>query len=217
MAMSLPFSQADFLAVFAAYNHAVWPAALVLWLLTIGALCHLYRRGRHSSRIFCCVLALQWIWAGVVYHWVFFRAINPAATLFGALFVLQGLLLLYLGVHRTRLTFTPLSTGRGWQSGILMAYALVYPVVGLAAGLRYPRLPTFGVPCPTALFTIGALLIAPRSEARLTAALPLLWAGVGGSAAFVLGMRADVVLLLAGGALLLHILPPASTDQGRAA
>ena len=38
------------------------------------------------------LLAGHWLWAGLVYHAWFFTAINPAAWLFAALFVAQGVL-----------------------------------------------------------------------------------------------------------------------------
>jgi hypothetical protein len=63
-------------------------------------------------------------------------------------------------------------------------------------------MPLFGVPCPTTLFTIGALLIARDAVPRTFAIIPLAWAIVGGSAAFLFGITTDLVLLLAGVLLL---------------
>jgi hypothetical protein len=85
---------------------------------------------------------------------------------------------------------------------VLIAYALLYPALGLALGLAYPRFPSFGVPCPTAILTVGLLLLAPRREVRLLSAIPVLWAAVGGSAALLLNIRADFALLVAGPLLL---------------
>jgi len=35
------------------------------------------------------VLAVHWAWSGIVYHWFYFRKINPSAAIFSVLFVLQ--------------------------------------------------------------------------------------------------------------------------------
>ena len=49
-------------------------------------------------------MAALWIWMGVAYHMLFFSQINKAAYLFGALFILEGILLLNYAL-RKRLNF----------------------------------------------------------------------------------------------------------------
>jgi hypothetical protein len=206
--MRLPFTHEQFLAAFAAYNTAWWPAALVLWLLSIVAIWRLYRHEAGASRLLSAVLALQWGWAGAVYHLAYFRPINPAAAAFGLLFLVQSFLILRSGVLRSRLTFAPSRSAPGRVGGVLLGYALLYPVVGLLTGLRYPALPSFGVPCPTTILTAGAMLLAPHNAIRHVALIPVGWAVVGGSAAFLLAVPGDLVLLLAGALLLFYILAP---------
>ena len=201
--MQLPFTHDQFLDVFGAYNRALWPAAILIWLLTAAAMVALYRRGPRASRLVAAVLAFHWGWAGIAYHLAFFRSINPAATLFGAVFVLQAALFLWRGVLGSKLSFQPTSSFWGRVGGALIAYSLLYPALGLALGLAYPRFPSFGVPCPTAILTVGLLLLAPRREVRLLGAIPVLWAAVGGSAAVLLNIRADFALVVAGLLLLL--------------
>lgn len=215
--MQLPFARFEFLDVFAAYNRAYWPAVLALWLLTAVALWRVHRGHPGASRFLSGTLALQWGWAGVVYHWLHFRAINPAAGLFGGLFIIEAGIILWLSVLRRQLTFRIGNSGRDRLALALLVFALLYPIVGLLTGLSYPRLPTFGVPCPTTILTIGALLLAPRPAGRRAGVIPFLWAVVGGSAAFALRIGADWALLLAGGALLLHLFGPEPTAGARAA
>lgn len=193
--MQLPFTHAQFLDIFADYNRALWPVVAALWLATAVVLAQWYRTGPAAGRLLIALLAFHWSWSGVAYHLVFFRRINPAALLFGTAFVLQAALLLWRG--RTNLAFG--SAPPLWNRlGIgLTCYALVYPFLGLLAGLRYPRMPSFGVPCPTTILTAGLLLTAPRGPGWL-AVIPALWAGIGGSAAFLLGIRADLALPVAG-------------------
>jgi len=85
---------------------------------------------------------------------------------------------------------------------------LLYPAIVRAEGHAFPRLPTFGVPCPTTILTIGFLLAADRSLPRLVAVIPFVWAFIGGSAAFLLGVRADLMLLAAGIALAVGMIRP---------
>jgi hypothetical protein len=58
-------------------------------------------------------------------------------------------------------------------------------------------MPTFGVPCPTTLYTTGILLMSGHVRWPLLA-IPLAWSIIGGSAALLLGMTPDYALLLAG-------------------
>jgi hypothetical protein len=91
---------------------------------------------------------------------------------------------------------------------MFVVYALLYPALGLVFGLSYPRLPSFGVPCPTTILTVGALLMLPRSDARVVTLIPILWTAVGGSAAFVLGIQADLLLPVAGALMLAYVVLP---------
>ena len=90
----------------------------------------------------------------------------------------------------------------------LIAYALLYPGLGPLFGLSYPRVPSFGVPRPLSLLTVGLLLMASPRQARIAAVIPLIWTGIAGSAAFLLGIRADLALLPAGAALILQQVGP---------
>jgi len=194
--MTLPFSHDAFLDVFGRYNTSLWPAAAVLWLVSAIVFFVWLLRGRLNRRLAFALLAVHWAWSGIAYHWLFFRGINPAATGFAVMFVLQATLFTWLTASG-RIAVLSSSGVRGIVGTGLFAYGLVYPFVGLALGLEYPRVPLFAVPCPTALMTAGLLLASPGVP-RFVNALPIVWAMVGSSAAFALDIRADALLLPAG-------------------
>ncbi len=214
--MALPFTHDQFLDLFGDYNRALWPAVGLLWLATLFGLVQLYRGRPGASRLLAALLAFHWAWAGLVYHLGFFRRINPAAALFGAAFLLEAVLLLWRGVLRPGFSLTTRATVWSRLGIALIVYAMLYPGLGLLLWLQVPRFPSFGVPCPTTILTAGLLLQAPRREARLLGGIPVLWAGIGGSAAFVLGIRADLALPVAGLLLLLHITGAGGRDGGAA-
>ncbi|MHB1329492.1 MAG: DUF6064 family protein [Gemmatimonadales bacterium] len=208
--MRVPFTLDQFLDVFAAYNRSLWPAALLLWLATVAITVLLVRRHRSSTRATSLLLAVHWGWAGVAYHLAFFRSINPAAVLFGAFFVVQAVLFLWWARRAPSTALRQPSDPWRMLGLSIIAYSLAYPLLGLAFGLSYPRMPTFGVPCPTTLYTIGVLLIARASIPRWLAFIPLAWTAVGGSAAFLFDVRADLLLPAAGAALLLSLIRAAA-------
>jgi len=75
---------------------------------------------------------------------------------------------------------------------------IIYPILSLLFGHSYMSSPTFGAPCPTTIYTFGLLWIVRRPLARYSLAVPLIWSAVGGSAAFALGVRQDIGLVVAG-------------------
>jgi hypothetical protein len=213
--MSTPFSLAQFLDVFRRYNDAVSPAQEILVCLAIVALVSVSRARRGGSKVASAVLAALWIWTGVVYHYVFFRPINPAATLFAIAFVLQGALIAWLGVVRTSLRF---EARVGWPrviGGATMLYALVgYPLIGIALGHTYPAAPTFGVPCPTTIFTLGMLVWAIPPRSRAVVVIPTLWSVVALFVAIRFGMWEDFGLVVAAGVALVATLRRPWLDSG---
>ena len=196
--MSIPFTVDEFLQVFAAYNAAIWPTQFILFGVAIVALYFSLRGGGRTALIPPIVLAALWAWSGVVYHLIFFRRINPAASAFGTLFVVQALLLL-IATWRQRIAFRFRRSVRGWLGLLLILYALaLYPLLGVALGRRYPYAPTFGVPCPLTILTLGLLLWNSARTPWYAAAVPLVWAAIGFTAALSLGIREDFGLGAAG-------------------
>jgi len=57
--------------------------------------------------------------------------------------------------------------------------------------------PTFGVPCPTAILTIGLLLTARGPASTWLIVAPALWGFVAGSAVLLFGVWSDYPLLAA--------------------
>src|SRR6476661_356140 len=105
--MVLPFTVEQFLDVFERYNLAIWPLQLFFYVLGLIVIAFAFRPWRSAGRVISSILGLMWLWMGIVYHLLFFREINPLATMFGVLFIVQGAIWLALGVMRTRLTFGP--------------------------------------------------------------------------------------------------------------
>jgi hypothetical protein len=197
--MSTPFTVEQFFGVFRQYNRAVWPMQLALYALALIAMLLTLRRVRGRGFWVCAILAFLWLWMGAVYHIRFFTAINPAAVAFGALFIVQAVAFFVSGTGRNGLEFHPRADVFGVTGAVFIAYALVvYPALGYALGHRYPGSPTFGLPCPTTIFTFGLLLWAERSVSLRLVLVPALWTLIGSVAAFSFGVAEDYGLLVAG-------------------
>jgi hypothetical protein len=205
--MDLPFSTEQFIEVFRRYNQGVWPAQILLTGLGLVAALLAFRPRPGSDRFVAGTLALLWAWMGVVYHIRFFRAINPAAQAFGLLFLFQAILFLWYGILRSNLRFRAPRSAAGITGGSLLVLAfVVYPLLARSFGHLYPAAPTFGLPCPTTIATLGLILWLVPPVPWPLVVVPLIWSAVGTSAAVALGVREDFGLGLAG-VLTLMVLP----------
>jgi hypothetical protein len=204
--MQLPFTKEQFFDLLAAYNTGLWPALVALWVASVLAGVGLLSSRRPPDRWISALLAAHWAWSALAYHAGFFTRINRAAWLFAALFLLQSGLFLWWGVVHGRLSF---ATRRGAWAPVawgLVAYSLAYPAISAAEHLSVSRIPAFGVPCPTMIFTAGLLMLATPRSWRLSL-VPVIWSVIGGSAAFLLGVHTDYALPLAGLALAIFSTP----------
>jgi hypothetical protein len=196
--MNLPFDTGQFFGVFARYNEAVWPAQFALMLVALAILVLLGLRREWADRTICALLAGLWAWMAVVYHIGFFAAINPAALLFGIAFLVGAGTLAWSGAVRGLVRFDNRALSSRVGGYALIAFALVlYPLATFALGQRYPAIPTFGLPCPTTVFTLGVLAL-QRAPCRFDVlAVPLLWTLVSSQAAWRLEVYQDFGLLAA--------------------
>ena len=197
--MKLPFTPGQFLDVFRQYNVSVWPVQILLIALALVATYFSIFKKSYSDTIIVAVLALLWLWMGIAYHFIYFSSINKAAILFGSFFITQALLLCYFGFIKGSLKFQFSLNGYGIAGMSLIIFALiVYPLIGYWLGHVYPSSPTFGLPCPTTIFTFGILLFSSARIPFIVIIIPAIWSLIGFSAAVSLGMKEDTGLLIAG-------------------
>lgn len=196
--MKLPFTTDQFLQLFEDYNLSAYPAQILLYLLAVAVIVLLFWKIKYTDKIVNTLLAILWLWMGIVYHLVFFTSINKAAYLFGILFVGQAVLFIYYGVIKSRLSYRFNLNSAAVTGMVLLLFALViYPLLSFLFGHIYPSSPTFGLPCPTTIFTFGVLLFSYKKVARVILLIPFLWSLTGFAAAISLGMQEDVSLLVA--------------------
>jgi len=205
--LALTIGRDEFLSVFTDYNQALWPAPEMLGLVAFGAVCLALFPGAHRDRIACALLAVLWAWSGLIYGCGFLSRLTPLGYVFGAIFALQAGLILHLGVIHHEVRFWT-HTGPRHLAGILLVfYALVaYPALAALLGHAFPTSPSFGVPTPVTIFTLGMLLLTRAPYARLLFVVPLFWCATGTYLAFELRLREDIALMIAA-ALVLTMTP----------
>ncbi len=204
----LPFTIEQFVAVFVKYNMAIWPVQFLAYVFGAIAFALTFRGGSHSDRAIAAILAAMWAFTGIGYHLAFFAVINKEAYGFGVLFLIQAAALVYAGIYRDRLRFGFRRDTAAWVGAFFVVYsAVLYPLIGVATGHYYPELPMFGItPCPVTIFTLGMLLLTAGSPPGYLLAIPALWSLIGGSAAMLLRIPQDWLLLASGATTALLLL-----------
>ncbi len=197
--MEFPFTTEEFLNIFKTYNQSVFPLQIVFNLLAFYCIYLIFKTKSFSDSFISSTLAFLWFWIGIVYHLIFFTAINKAAYFFGAIFIIQGILFFIFGFYKNRLSFIYQKDLYGITGLVFFAYALIiYPILGYLLGHQYPYSPTFGLPCPTAIFTFGVLLFSVKRIPFYMILIPLIWSIIGFGAALNLSIYEDFGLLIAG-------------------
>ena len=205
----LPFTREEFVAVFVAYNTAVWPAQVLAYLLGLLMVALIIWPSAQRSRVVAAGLSAMWLWTGVAYHGRHFTAISAAAWGFGALFLVQGLLFIETGVLRGRLAFGPRKEHKGWTGWLGWAGldrlgdgGIFKHRLSAAGPVVHARLPGDADVRHHAIpgHDLHTRAVPPdhRADTAPPVVIPVAWSLIGGQAAFQLGMTQDWLLLFSG-------------------
>lgn len=174
----LMFSERVYWRLFERYNDLLWPLPLLLVLTGLVMLAVLLRPRPGANRALAGTLAVLWLFGATPFLWFQYAPINWAVRYAVPFFLLQAGLLLWFGVFRDRLRFTPIQGPAAWLGAVLFGYAvLVHPWVAPLAGRSLAGAEVLGLaPDTTAIATLGLVAAAGRGPfVWLLATVPLLW------------------------------------------
>lgn len=195
--MKPPFTTEQFFSVFADYNLSVFPIQLIIVLLGIFALLLLYSRYKRKNLIIAMCLSFLWLWSGLVYHIGFFSELNKPAYIFGGLFALQGLIILYEILSFSKLSFSYNKTFIDGIGAFLILFGIfIYPIISWMSVGELNHLIAVGLPCPTTITTVGFFMLNKKKTNWYLFIIPSLWSIVGVSAALNFGVYQDFMMLL---------------------
>jgi hypothetical protein len=196
--MKTPFSTEEFFSVIEKYNTSVSPIQFVFSVLGMLMLWKLISQKSKAGKFSGISTGILWLWMGVVYHLLFFTSINRVAFIFGSLFVLQGIFILFETHFRNRFSSQTKQPFQFYTGYFLAVYGIVlYPLINYFPEGSIAKTIAFGLPCPTTIFTFGLLLIYAKHLPRYLIIIPTLWAFLGISAALNFGVYQDFVMILA--------------------
>lgn len=193
MQLSLPYTAEVLTSFIAGYHDDIWPVQIIAGALAVLVMVLIMYGKRGSHRLIGCVLALFWLWCGVVFYYLRFADISFLADGYAAAFVLQALLLVWHSALRNRVNFSLRRDMAAWAGlALVVIAALIYPgIMYMLDGSKH-SLRLIGVtPVATTLFTIGVLLMAEMSYRRraLITAIPVFYLLASGFTHYILWYR----------------------------
>ena len=166
-------------ADFVDYNESVFPAQIIHIGAAAAAFLLVLRPIGDSNRVVSMVLALLWLWTGIVYYIIFVSEIDPAAWLFGILFIVNAVLIFNDGVLNEHLKFDFSSNTAGIAGTFFVIFSLlIYPAIGFLIGREFPGNPTFAALCPITIYTIGMLMLTVSGVSLKLLWIPLVWSAL---------------------------------------
>jgi hypothetical protein len=186
----LLFSPRVYWRLFELHNEALWPLQIPALLLGAAILSGVVRPRPWSDRIVSGALAAAWGFVAWAFLWHRYATINWAATYAVPPFVVQALLLVWLGVLRDQLRFAADRDMPGVIAVALFVYALaLHPFVARLGGRPIQAAEVFAIaPDPSAIATLGLLAAAsPRGAVWLLLVVPVAWCLASGATLHTMG------------------------------
>lgn len=173
----LIFSPESYFKLFELSNQSLWPLQIPIILSAVVAIFLLYKRYHFSSKAICLWLGMVWAFVGYWYFTLYYSQINTFAHIAAYFFWAEAFLFFLVAIfanHRLNLN----QGGRVYLAGSFIVYGmLIHPWISLLLwDQAISRLELFSIaPDPTAIITIGFILLLPFKGAFLLLIIPSLW------------------------------------------
>ena len=174
----LIFSPESYYRLHELYNLSLWPLQVLSFLLFCLALYLNIKGHRYYPKAILIGLSLAWLLNGFWFVSQFYVQINPLANTLTYAFYLQAILLMLMAVFVSHAGGGPGPSGiravSGWS--LLMYAGFVHPVALFLLGRKFGGLEIVGIaPDPTALATLGILIMLKKRVYWLAMIVPSLW------------------------------------------
>lgn len=195
----LLFSPRVYYRLFEIMNTTWWlvvVSALVAGVIASGLS---LRHGFRGNRVILVLLALVWAWCGYGFLWQYYRPINWAIPYLLPGFALQVVLFAVFAARPLPLRFGWRGDFSSYVGVTLVACALIaFPFVGLIEGRDLLQAELFGSAAdPTALGTLGFVLLSRGTWRWALLPVPLLWCVISAGTLWVMDQQVAFVMLAA--------------------
>jgi len=194
----LLFSPRTYYRQFELYNRAIWPGQIVALAAGLAILRLLWRPSERSGPEIALLLAIAWSFVAGAYFFARYATINWIAPYFAAGFVIQAMLLVWIGVARRRLRFAGACTTGTVGLCLYLFALLIMPLIGPLFGRPLSQAELFGLaPDPTVIATLGLLLLAPGRPIISLLIIPILWCAISAATLWTMGSPEAWIMIAA--------------------
>ena len=171
----LLFSPRVYWRMFELHNAALWPLHVLTLAAGLIIILLIARRPTPWARWIAFILAILWVFVGWSFLWNRYATINWAAVYVAPAFAVEGALLLIASF------FDGFAFDRrgpaGWTGYLILGFALAgQPLLAPLQGRGWASSEVFGIaPDPTAMATLGVLLLARGKFLPVLLPIPVLW------------------------------------------
>jgi hypothetical protein len=183
----LLFSSRVYWRLFESHNAALWPLHLATLAAGLAIVLLMARRPKIRARWVALILAMLWIFVGWAFLWNRYATINWAAVYVAPAFFVEGALLLVASLLNA-LAFDRRRPA-DWIGYLLLGFALAgQPLLAPLQGRGWAASEVFGIaPDPTAIATLGVLLLARGRLLPWLLPIPILWCLLSGLTLHTMG------------------------------
>jgi hypothetical protein len=184
---ALMFSPRVYYRLIELYNEAVAPAQALTIGLGLAILAALVRGG--GIRFPAIALGAIWLWVSYAFLWERFATINWPISYVVPFTVLQGLMLIGIGVAGAGLAL-PASRNIAAAAGLTLfaAAVILYPFIAPLLDRPWAAAEIFGLmPDPTAVATLAFLAVASGRARWLLMIVPILWCAISSVTLWTMG------------------------------
>ena len=192
----LLFSPQTYYRLFELYNTQIWPLQILTLACGVTILVLVRYNPPWQGRVIAAILATIWLWVAWAYHLQRYASINWAANYFAIGFAIEAALLIWIGIIKDHLVFLAAkSTLKNTGLGIFLFALFIQPLLGAVAGRGWLQSEIFGVaPDPTAVATLGIILLTTKKFYGLLLLIPFLWCAISGTILFTMDSPDALVL-----------------------
>jgi hypothetical protein len=171
----LLFSPRVYWRMFELHNAALWPLHLLTLAAGLIIILLIARQPETCARRLALILAMLWSFVGWSFLWQRYATINWAAAYVAPAFFVEGALLIVTSL-RNGLAFDRRGPA-GWTGYLIFGFALAgQPLLAPLQGRGWASSEVFGIaPDPTAMATLGVLLLARGRLVPVLLPIPVLW------------------------------------------
>jgi len=196
----IPFSGEVFFAVLQDYNLAMWPVHALAYVLAIVIVVLAYHGTAIGGRLIAAIMAAAWCWLGIGFVDQVFTPLLWASWMLKTAFLVEAGMFAVMAIMPRPIQIRLAPDNRSWTAGLIFILcAILYPVLAAQWNHAWPSAQLLGAaPAPTAVFTIGLLLLAPSRFAKLLAVIPALFLLITAYLGVGLAIWEDVLLAAIG-------------------